>query len=353
MRLVVHVGMHKTGTSSIQMSMRALKRDGFLYLPWSAPNHSAMMALMFRDEQRLEHYHLFRKVGTSREELLERRKAWRRKTRRTLQDARDRTGTILISAEDLSHPNHGEIRRNSHAFLTKHHGAIDLIGYVRDPESFLQSIFQQRLQGGKLQGLELETLWPAYRRRFKQFDTLFGRDALTLRLFDRAELSQGNVVVDLAEFCGLEIAPHEIVHRNESLSLEAIALLFVQRVFGGGFPEAAPDAIRRNKAFIQRLAGIGTRRLVFAPTLTQPVIAKHRADLDWMEDRLGMALPIPDKSTDPVIEDQRDLIRIALEAIPEFEAAVGRSIPGRTDGDRLTALAAALDTVLCAMGADG
>ena len=60
MRVILHVGMHKTGSSSIQRHLHGTELGhGVSFARWSEPNHSTLVWLLFQDEERLGDYHGF------------------------------------------------------------------------------------------------------------------------------------------------------------------------------------------------------------------------------------------------------------------------------------------------------
>jgi len=97
----------------------------------------------------------------------------------------------------------------------------------------MQSMFQEGVRNGRAV-FNPRLLWPRYRHRIGRLDRIFGRENVTLRKFDPKTLKNGSVVDDLAEFAGIALPPGSAGNTNKSLSLEALALLFVQRKFGRG-----------------------------------------------------------------------------------------------------------------------
>lgn len=57
MKLMRHIGLHKTGTTSIQETL--YKRpigEGVRYFPWRTANHSALIRLLFDDDLDKHYY---------------------------------------------------------------------------------------------------------------------------------------------------------------------------------------------------------------------------------------------------------------------------------------------------------
>ncbi|WP_258304957.1 hypothetical protein, partial [Escherichia coli] len=89
--------------------------------------------------------------------------------------------TLLFSAEGISHPEFAQADRRLAAFFRERCDRVDVIGYVRAPQSFAASAFQQYLKGGYVPTKPK----PHYRARFEKIDHASGRENVTLREFAR------------------------------------------------------------------------------------------------------------------------------------------------------------------------
>lgn len=321
MELIIHPGMPKTGSSSIQKTLGTRPSADYGYLSYTTGNASGLFALLF--EEPIDAYHAFKRSGASVTELEALREVWRGKVSEQLQaETRPR---IILSAERMAMASEAAIRR-MHDFFAPYVTCFRVVGYVRPPAAFLASTFQQHVKGHGLDRLNLDSLWPQYRLGLGKFDTVFGREAVTLRLMERDQLHGRDVVLDFAHVLGLELAPQDVQTTNESLSLEAVALLYAQRRIGAGMAHGYAEAGRRNGRLVTTLSQIGNRRFDLAPKLTHAVIRQHRADLTWIERRLGQ--PINDiadrRRAGPRIRGEEDLLRIAVGCLPQLRRLAAR-----------------------------
>lgn len=341
MPLIIHAGMNKTGSSSIQAFLKSNDLGSLEYLKWHSANHSALFALLFHEP--VEEYHSFQGRGDTREKLLGERKRWASQLAEQLQARPDRTA--VMSAEDISGP-YPEAVVRMRDFFGRFTSDIKVYAYVRSPISFMQSAFQQRVAGGGNDRLNPASLWPGYRARFEKLDNAFGRENVTLRKFAPETLSGGDVVLDFCELLGIAPTRYDPVRDNRSLSLEATALLFTQRKLGEGFVRGYPGAHESNNRFIDALRTVGDRKLVFAPKLVNPVVARNRADIDWMEARLGEpVLDVPQEGGEG-IESEADLMSIAQTCRKELDNVVCRMVRETArgaDNDAVDRLAHKLD----------
>ena len=317
-KVIIHAGMPKTGSTSIQRTFAHRDLGHVRYFRWRIANHTELFALLFFEP--VEHFRLFKRRGESREALLQQREKWLESFEQDL--TRPGASTCLLSAEAITNPRALFALAPPKAFLEKYSDDIQVVAYIRPPVSFMQSLFQERVKNGNTV-FNPRHFWPRYRRRIEPLDRVFGRENVTLRKFDPKTLENGNVVDDLAEFAGIALPPGPARNENESLSLEALALLFVQRKFGRGIATGFPGATGKHDAFMKRLAAIGKEKIRFASELVLPVIEARKADLEWMERRLSEPLlDIPKNSNGPLLRSEQDLLSVADRSFPELEALV-------------------------------
>ncbi|MCP5093878.1 MAG: hypothetical protein GY949_23485 [Gammaproteobacteria bacterium] len=342
---ILHIGMHKTGSSSIQRTLVGWQSEHLVYADLGKPNpanHSAALSTLFGADDTAQDLH--RRDGRSLEDIARLRSHWRTGFDRVLADPARRD--VIFSAEALSiWYLERSIVEALHSALSAAFGRIRVIAYIRPPVSFMQSIFQQYIKGG-LDELLPDLLYPRYQARLEKWIEVFGSDAVELIRFSPETLVGGGAVTDFAARTGVDLSGTPVRHANPSMSLEALACLFAQRKYGLGF---APErkAAQKNLALIGLLNQLGDQRLRFAPALVDPVLAAQGDDLDWIEARLGQ--PLRDCATDRpgAIGSEADLLALAaILSAPLVRLArasgvkAGRitKIRSRAGGARRTAL---------------
>jgi len=281
----VHIGMHKTGSSSIQQTLAAQDWPEHHYVREGPPNHSVMLRTVFQDNLRklknLEADASWKNLPEIRERL---RKGLETELGQVTKP------NIILSAEDLSGRN--TVGRSGiealRDLLMLHVDRIQVIGYVRSPASLIQSAFQQKakVHSSSQNRAMLELHKIPYRARLEKFDTIFGRENVTLVKFNRKSLIGGDVVLDFAERIGLPITVEDVVQANVSLSQEAVAALYARNKYGIRPLEIGPWHRARQTA---RLAveGLGSGTFRLSAALLQPVLDEMAADIDWLEARMG------------------------------------------------------------------
>lgn len=321
MRAIVHAGMPKTGTSAIQESYARTRVDGLHYLSWRGSNHTGLFVLLF--DSRPESFPGFRASGATAESLARDRAEWQARLEAEL-SARP-APDILISGEGICGAGPATLAR-FRDWLGRFCDEIRVICYLRPPLSHMQSAFQQMLKSAGGPVPALPGRWPDYARRIARLDAAFGRENVTLRLFDRAALDNGDVVADFGNLIGHPLPPDAIRRVNESLSLEAVAALWVLRRRGQGLRSGARGALRANEGLLRALSRIGTSRLVIDPAVAAAVIAGKADEIAAIEARLGRPFRDPPPPPGRMIATADDLEAVALENADAIAAALARHL---------------------------
>ena len=339
-RVVIHAGMHKTGSSAIQQHFQRHPAEGMVYAPWNEGNHCGLFILLFQDPALQPQYHGFLHRGPAFAERLPAMRAeWTAKMRAAMDAAGDRT--VVFSAEDISLPIYRDAAVRMRDFFAQWTDRIDVVAYARSPRSFAVSVFQQLVKDG-LNRLVPEELWPHYRARFGMLDEVFGAEHVTLRQYDRGALAGGDIVRDFATFVGVDPGGEVTSDVNATLSAEATALLFAQRKLGDNLPSGFPGAPVANQSFVNRLSTLGRSRFDFADALWRPVVERHAADLAWIEARMGR--PLADRPTRDaiLIGSEDDLLRLAHDS-RHLVACALRDLTAQPDAPTLQDTVRAVD----------
>lgn len=313
-RCILHVGMHKTGSSSIQESLHGkLHTPAFIYPDLGKANHSFAILRSFCTRP------ISQDVLFSAEQLARHREQERQRMAGVLESCHaDQT---LISAEALCAlwPNElVEAKR----FLDRHYANYRVVGYVRPPRAFMESAFQELL---KERLPPWEHINPPYRFCFEKFDRFFGREQVQLWKFDPARFPGGNVVRDFCARLGIPLADEWIVHSNEGMSRDAVALLYAYRLRHGA--ATTPEAHKREVRLVRILSALPGPKLRFGEVLLSEKWAEIAEDVCWMEERLGESLA--EKPSPDGIESLEELFAIGPATLAWLEEQLGRRIETR------------------------
>ena len=208
-KLYLHIGSHKTGTTSIQHNLahntEALAEHGLSYFYESrvpdknqAPDLHSW--LKFVDGERIAPFGM---TVRHPERLVERLLATK--------------GDVVISAENFSFFFGEQQIRDLYSHLTLVFSEIDVICYVRRQDRHVISHHQEgskeeRRAENQLfghSGLAIppwtpdHDLYLDYDRRLSMWADVFGRESLRVRVFDRARLRDNDVVADFFNQIGV------------------------------------------------------------------------------------------------------------------------------------------------------
>ena len=311
---IIHIGMHKTGSTSIQHSLQGFADQHFTYAELGDnPNHSCAIYDLFTREGERGFFDVEPAV-----QVAERYEA-------QLQQAiaRNEQRNLIISGEQISSMHPGALVR-LRDFLKPRFETTRIVGYVRPPASYLASAFQQRLKkrNPKFEPLRL---YRSYRDTFHKFDEIFGAGNVELWKFDPSTLHNRCAVSDFCRRLGIEIPPERVRTENESLSRQFVGLLYIYRQYAPAL--AASLQIEEVEELNRRLSAVWSDKFALSPELTQAIHRQYAEDIAWMEDRLGQPLGEQPKSVPHTVDSEADLLRTPTQTLEELCALVGQRPP--------------------------
>lgn len=315
-RCWIHIGMHKTGTTSVQVNLAKVKNPkGWRFLTvGGSPNMGQALYAMFSPEP--HKFHWFVKRGKTAEEVAEEGARLRRRLRKAIRRC-DREN-IIISGEALSLvEDEGIVALRE--FLKPLCDEVRIIGYVRSPMAFRMSIFQQQMKHGK-DTFNVADIKLRYRKKFGKFDEAFGRENVILRKFDPASFTHQCIVADFCEQIGIEPLPRDEISRaNESLSREACGILYAYRKFGPGYG-VGESVIRENIRVIAPLLAMRGAKFKVSEAIVKVGLDLEKKDIRWMEKRLGASLREDLKDDGTEVASEEDLLTVSRASCEQFAA---------------------------------
>ncbi|MCP5533543.1 MAG: hypothetical protein H7A49_01170 [Akkermansiaceae bacterium] len=344
-RCWIHIGMHKTGTTSVQSNLADTPDpDGWTILKTGGrPNMGMALYAMFATEP--HKFHLFAKKGLSEEQVAEKGERLRRQLRKSIE--RTTAETVVISGEAACLIDAAGIVAMKD-FLGPLFDEVRVIGYVRPPMGYKTSIFQQHLKYAA-HPLDFSTIRVAYRRKFEKFDRAFGKENVLLCKFAPETFAGGCIVADFCARIGIKPPPAASIRRvNEGMTREACGILYAWRKFGPGV-ERGKDYIRENNRIVAPLLALSGTRFRVSPELLHAGADPAAKPYRWIERRLGESLAETSGTQGAAITCEEDLLEIPVEFCREyrrrFEEIHGVSVPafdlpssGPVNPERIAAL---------------
>jgi hypothetical protein len=281
-RIVVHPGLPKTGTSSIQQAFHhnrtALRARGILY-PGPESSHTKAIIALFRaqfgDNAR------FRKMSAGEQRTYA-------STVRAALEA-DMSGpdwhTLVLSGEGISHLNAEEWQALC-AWLAPHASRIEVIFGLRSPLDLVRSSIQQNLKSGRT----LEELYAkpqALNLRLRLEAILAALPALAISLwdFDAAVQSPEGLVRNFARSIGLDAEVIGILGSGETFANPGLSQPAVERLAARnrGLETRKPVS----KAELTALAAIGGPKFRLPDEVIEKVRQQADPDLAWLRETFG------------------------------------------------------------------
>lgn len=265
MKVTLHIGTEKTGTTSIQKALdrdrEALAAQGILYPRlFGSSNHMEIAVAAMDPDSRdeLQMIELGRQA-CSHAEYVARLKS------RIREEREGGTFRHLVISNEHCHSRlrHLDAIARIASLVDIPVENFEVIVYLRRQDRLAVSLYSTRLklggQGGVFPPVNPRAL-PHYfdfSRLLSLYSQAFGAQRLRVRLYDRTRLEGGDVVTDFYNMASLGVAPSTQPRANASLSRRQV--LFLER-FNRLFPMIREGAINEERGPIYaaiRKAGLG------------------------------------------------------------------------------------------------
>lgn len=307
--------MHKTGSSSVQQNLTKITDapDWRLMAVGGRSNMGPALHAMLKASNEC---FWFAKSGEDSEAIARKGDLWRNEFRRVVEELT--VENCIISAESLSVFSRQSITA-LRDFVTPLFDEVRVIGYVRPPVAFKISRFQENVKHGN-GTFNIADIKLNYRGKFKKFDDIFGRANVILRKFDPDTFPNHCIVEDFCQQTGISFPGNAPVRRiNESLSREACGMLYAYRKFGPGYG-IGRDVIGENVRMVRPFLAVKGTKFKVPMRLFSDALAAERADIQWMEKRLGVSLEEVGSDNGSEVVSEQDLLTIKQSSCEEYAA---------------------------------
>jgi hypothetical protein len=332
----LHIGMPKTGTTSVQETLAFGMRDpAFEYCGFGLVNGSAPLGELLGLERHLVEQRRLR-LGIGNRDP---RRHLQRRLERSIRRAQSRGATLVLSAETgygWSRESHQKLFQILAPFGLQ----LKALVYVRPPLDWLASSIGEGIKFGVLanqQAIERVFEPSALQRRMAIAERLemlaatYGAQRLVVRPFLRDALHQGCVVQDLAQQLGIQITSQQVRRRNDSLPLNGSRALHIRNQTQGRTLRGPLDLMRRD-ALISRLSRVfqGESSLRLAPTLLGGCEPFVQDQVQRLRRCFGLELPLSvgagRAADEPPLANLQGLLELPEAARLKLAGACG--VPG-------------------------
>lgn len=230
--LYLHVGLEKTGTTSIQQALDVhrdkLEKLGYYYPKCFAVGRNTLLATIVHPKAMVKPSFrmIIDKRGGTKESHTEHMTALL-KGEIAGTDAKN----LVLSSEFLAaHTDIAELK----AYCAPLADKIKVVLYLREQGSLILSLHSTRVKGGGTEFGTLKHIEDNYLPQFLDFKYVisglekhFSPEEITVRIFDRDQLVNGNAIDDFMTLIGLgdRASEFDVERSNESLSQKGIELL--------------------------------------------------------------------------------------------------------------------------------
>lgn len=289
-RVVLHVGMPKTGTTSLQSTLfwkepdpkfRLITLDTFFgnRTLWASFSEGVDRTSRFFSAT-LPNWYLprFRRESTAY-------------LRKALQVCKRRQITPVLSAEEVWAFSK-ESLSSLKSFLEQEGFHVHVVGYIRPLVEFYQSTLQQVVKTG---GVPIVDRFSYLESRYAEFLSLhrevFGTDHVHFYVFDPKVFPEGCVVKHFCKEIGLSLADTQVLRENEAVNINITKFLYAwNRVYlrhRFGFL----TRIRR-RLVLESLAGLPGGGLRFHPDFVDRVQDGVSEEFRQLRDSQGKEIPV-------------------------------------------------------------
>jgi hypothetical protein len=299
--VVLHIGLPKTGTTSIQNCMFAqraklLSEYKYQYGGWNA-NHSDMLSLLFHPAADQDPNLIARGMANCELRAAVRQQQANR-FRKELKKARE--AIFVLSAEKASSftckaiSDLVDFLADSAASLNK------VVCYVRDPVKYATSLAQQRMKtNATLDQIRRKPPLPMFRKKLEPWLDVLGKDILVVRVFEEAIAGPGGLLGDFLMAIGLTsdaLEASEVdMQANQSMSMEMALLVDavnkVRPLIQNGHvsPGRSPQDVN------QLLRAIPGSPFTLGRETENRIQAESKDDVSWLETTFDIHLPSQSK----------------------------------------------------------
>lgn len=286
-KCILHAGMPKTGTTSIQQYLydNADSSDHFVYV--CQYGIDSAFNLMHWVHSRPTTYVEYTIGNLIPEKLAEYKAITEDYIAQKINNALENNKILLFSWEGcFNYFSKDELRlfRNR---LESRGFAVEVIIYVRNWKDIIQSGFQQRIKG-----LRLDSFIPVpphlnqgLKNRIVPIEEVFGPQAVRVFKYDTGLFENGDVVGHFCQQTELPFKATRDYRQNDSLRLPAIKFLYAYNRYGP--MRGYGPAIKNNYLLIGALAALEGPPLRLHSSLLDSMTELIEQERPWLEQKMG------------------------------------------------------------------
>lgn len=259
MKLILHIGTEKTGTTSIQNFLKLnrikLKKHGY-YIPKSpalpSGNHR-WITLIAYDKDRTDDF-IQRQNFKDKEDQIDQIHSHKLQFLSECEKIKHTDNTVILSSEHFQSRLQSDIEiQRLRSFLDEIFSEITIVIYIRDPLKTAVSALSTAIKMGATYNHLPPPSHKSFNKIFDHATTIekwkrcFPKSNIIIRRFDKSLLAGNNVVIDFCKYTmpDLDTKRFDILKPlNETLSLTGLALLRKMNLLLPRFIDNQPNQLR-------------------------------------------------------------------------------------------------------------
>jgi hypothetical protein len=313
---ILHVGMPRTGASSIQESLYyGLDNPETLYFSFAETKATATINALFAadpsDDPRV------RMLGWSPERFAEFQRTAEQKLWQALSVATSTHSSLYLSAENCWMMPEAELLAVR----------IRVVAYLRPRHDWLESRFQDHIvRGGRSFRITPQNVAVLdYAERIRVLERVFGGARVELFPYAPHQFPDGCVVRHFRKNYQLDLETEKIRRSQGSLSLPAFRLLYAYRQF---IPQrrGSHAALRQNALLVKQLSSLAGPPLRLHADLVSPVLEPLQGQRSVISQRLRLEFPETwhHRADEEAIRSEQDLLTFCDQSL-EWLCTVSRT----------------------------
>ena len=296
--IFLHIGLHKTGTTSIQNTLffkknsKLLEDHGYLYPKHWPANHSIPIFSIFCDFP--EKYHINIKKEYSINEIKKVNEVYLESLEKEIK--KTKYSKLIISGEDISKLSFESLSNLRNYFLSTFGSQIkfNIVIYVRNPISRSVSAIQENVKLGVTQQSAMKIVLNQqkhyFQKRIKKFTQVFEGSLVKVYSFEESikhELGPVGHFLSLLNIKNDEISKFHYIRSNESMSLIGVKFLSYVNM---KIPPIIDNKLQENRTVkdMNSILNIRGPKYDLPYTDKKAIFENSQDDVNWLRNNFGI-----------------------------------------------------------------
>ena len=279
--VIIHIGIHKTGSSAIQVALSHYRDDTTRYACFAEANHSLPMFTIFSKNPKSHHF--YKNWAISEKQVEKKKKIFKAELEYDLNDSS--LQRLIISGEDISSLD-ADDKIKMLNFFKLHNWNCKILCFVRNQIDFAASNANTNIRLGN----NMKNYHINFKERLLPFIDNLGLQ--NIYVFDYSNLLKNkiNLIDFVSKFLNIKLTTNKI--KNESLSLEATAIIFKLNNLLINFKDYQNHMLARKKLVEKIISFFALKKgfqkpdpLIFAGLVSKDIVEENN---QWLKKLFGI-----------------------------------------------------------------